>query len=117
MMLEGIAYNSISIGIKKIEASPIDNEDWPWKTGNEFIEFLAKKYTTHDLIAEAENMLSTVAQAGKLWVFADFLTEYTNLTDICEWDHAPKVRSLKSKLSQRMCDTLIVQALVPDRDE
>jgi hypothetical protein len=87
-MFKGITYNSISIGIEKIEVSPIDNEDWPWKTGNKFIEFLSKKYTTHNLIAEVENKLSTVAQAGKLSIFADFLTEYTNLTYICEWDDA-----------------------------
>ena len=50
-------------------------------------------------------------------VFANFLTEYTNLTDICEWDDTAKVRGFKSKQSQRMRDALMVQALVPGRDE
>jgi hypothetical protein len=53
-------------------------------------------------------MLSTVAQTGKLLVFANFLIKYTNLTYNYKWDDTTKVYGLESKLSWKRHNTLMV---------
>jgi hypothetical protein len=116
-MLAGMAYAAVMDGVNKVLQNPEDDATWPWKTGQDFITTLAKKYATHDIVADAENKLTDLAQKDKFAVFSDFLTEFANLTDICEWDEATKVREFKNKLSQRLRDAVMVQVVQPGRDD
>lgn len=116
-MLAGMAYAAVMNGVGKVLQNPEDDTTWPWKTGQDFITTLAKKYATHDIVADAENRLTELAQRDKFAVFSDFLTEFANLTDICEWNEAMKVREFKNKLSQRLRDAVMVQVIQPGRDD
>jgi hypothetical protein len=51
---------------------------------DEFMAYLAPKYATLDLAADAENKLRILAQKDDFAAFIGFLTEFANLTDICE---------------------------------
>lgn len=48
------------------------------------MDYLARKYATMDLAADAENKLRSLSQKDEFAAFTDFLTEYTNLTDVCD---------------------------------
>lgn len=109
-LLEGTAAGGVFAGIEKVTSNPTDSATWPWKTANEFMTHLARKHATLDLAADAENKLRTLAQKDDFAAFTDFLTEFTNLTDVCDWDGAARVRGFREKLSRRMREALNMQA-------
>ncbi|KAK4096787.1 hypothetical protein N658DRAFT_333028 [Parathielavia hyrcaniae] len=77
-LLTGSAATGVAKVIEKINASPDNDVDWPYKTGMALLSHLAGKYATMDLAAAAENKLTKIKQAGKYVNFIDFLTEFTN---------------------------------------
>lgn len=116
-LLEGTAATGVRTGIDKIMKNPTDPATWPWKTADEFMAHLERKYATLDLAADAENQLRKLAQKDEFAVFTDFLTEFTNLTDVCDWDGAARVRGFREKLSRRMREALNMQVNTPARDD
>ncbi|KAK4031488.1 hypothetical protein C8A01DRAFT_42065 [Parachaetomium inaequale] len=116
-MLEGNVYRAVLAGVSKIEEHPNNNQNWPWKIGTEFLAALATKYATHDIVADAENQLTKIAQKDEFAVFNDFLTEFTNLADTANWDNASKVRGFRAKLAPRLSNALTMQVVTPERDD
>jgi hypothetical protein len=55
-----------------------------WHSGTEFLAHLTKKFATFDLATDVEYKLRKLLQDGKYSIYTDFLTEFTNLTDICD---------------------------------
>ncbi|KAK3897148.1 hypothetical protein C8A05DRAFT_39307 [Staphylotrichum tortipilum] len=116
-LLEGTAAGGVFAGIEKITSNPTNPAAWRWKTADEFMTHLARKYATLDLAADAKNKIRTLAQKDDFAAFTDFLTEFTNLTDICEWDDAARVRGFREKLSRRMREALNMQVTTPARND
>jgi hypothetical protein len=81
----------------------------------EFLANLSKKFASCDLVANAENKLCKLAQKGKYLIFTDFLTEFTNLTDVCDWDDALRIRALKERISVDLKKLVACQVTKPDR--
>ncbi|KAK4148340.1 hypothetical protein C8A00DRAFT_39143, partial [Chaetomidium leptoderma] len=115
-LLEGAAADGVINGITKMSASD-DAADWQWATGVEFMEHLAKKYATLDLVADAELKLKELTQDGKFAAFNDFLTEFTNLADICDWDDVTRVRNLRDKMNDEMRTAFKYQFPLPAADD
>jgi len=116
-LLEGSAAAGVFTGVQKVTTSPDNSKDWPWKTATEFMNHLARKYATIDLAANAENRLRSLSQKDEFAAFTDFLTEYTNLTDVCDWDGTARVRGFRERLSRRMRDALNMQINTPERHD
>ncbi|KAK4232759.1 hypothetical protein C8A03DRAFT_39614, partial [Achaetomium macrosporum] len=116
-LLTGSAGDGVSHVIEKINANSNDDSKWPFKTGQEFMTHLAGKYATMDLEADAENKLRDLDQSGKFANFTDFLTQFVNLADICDWDAAARVRFLREKTSKEMRRAFAVQINVPAKDD
>ncbi|GAB1312038.1 hypothetical protein MFIFM68171_02248 [Madurella fahalii] len=98
-LLEGTAAGGVFAGIERVTSNSTDSATWPWKTANEFMTHLARKYATLDLAADAENKLRTLAQKDDFAAFTDFLTEFTNLTDPKDPD-AMDVDTIRANLTR-----------------
>ncbi|KAK4148542.1 hypothetical protein C8A00DRAFT_38881 [Chaetomidium leptoderma] len=81
------------------------------------MEHLAKKYATLDLVADAENKLRRLKQADEFRVFTDFLTEFVNLADICDWDSITRVRNFREKIASELTTMVSNQVNLPARDD
>ena len=60
-LLESSAAAGVFTGVQKVTMSPDNSEGWPWKTATEFMNYLARKYATIDLAANAENRLRSLS--------------------------------------------------------
>ncbi|KAH6632197.1 hypothetical protein F5144DRAFT_85647 [Chaetomium tenue] len=116
-LLEGSAATGVFTGVQKVTANPSDSATWPWETATDFMDHLARKYATMDLAADAENKLRSLSQKDEFAAFSDFLTEYTNLTDVCDWDGTARVRGFRERLSKRMREALNMQINTPERND
>ncbi|KAK4095679.1 hypothetical protein N658DRAFT_511863 [Parathielavia hyrcaniae] len=116
-LLTGSAATGVAKVIEKINASPNDDTNWPYKTGLGLLDHLAGKYATMDLAAAAENTLTDLKQAGRYANFIDFLTEFTTQTDIAGWDDASKVRGMKARLTEELTKAIAVQIPHPAKDD
>jgi hypothetical protein len=115
-LLEGSAAAGVFAGVQKVTENPDDPTAWMWKSASDFMNHLARKYATMDLAANAENKLRSLSQKDEFASFTDFLTEYTNLTDVCDWDSTARVRGFRERLSRRMREALNMQVTTPERD-
>jgi hypothetical protein len=84
--------------LEKIISNLENPATWCWQSGAEFLAHLAKKFTILNLTADVKNKLRKLAQEGKYSIFMDFLTEFTNFTDMCDWDYTSYVRALKERI-------------------
>lgn len=116
-LLEGSAAAGVFAGVQKVTANPSDSATWSWETATDFMDHLARKYATMDLAANAENKLRSLSQKDEFAAFTDFLTEYTNLTDVCDWDGTARVRGFRERLSKRMREALNMQINTPERND
>ena len=116
-LLEGTAADGVNGGLEKITSNLNNPVAWPWKTGEEFLAHLAKKFATLDLAADGENKIRKLAQKDEYAAFTDFITEFTNLTDVCDWDDTARVRALKEKISKDLKKLVACQVTQPDRDD
>ena len=103
--------------LEKITSNLENPAAWRWQSGTEFLAHLTKKFATLDLAADAENKLRKLVQEGKYSIFTDFLTEFTNLTDVCNWDDASHVRVLKERISVDLKKLVACQVTQPDRSD
>ena len=104
--MEGSAVAGVFVGVRKVTENPDNSTTWMWKSVSDFMNHLARKYATMDLAANAENKLRSLLQKDEFASFTDFLTEYTNLTDICDWDGTARVRGFRERLSRCMREAL-----------
>jgi hypothetical protein len=116
-LLEGSAATGVFKGVQKVTANPDNSDTWQWETAAAFMDHLARKYATMDLAANAENKLRSLSQKDEFAAFTDFLTEYTNLTDVCDWDGTARVRGFRERLSKRMREALNMQITTPERHD
>ncbi len=116
-LLKGTAAAGVHNGIVKVFMNPTDPTKWTWRTGQKLLEHLTSKYATLDMVAEAERKLRDLSQANEYARFTDFLTEFVNLTDICEWDNASRVRGMESRISGKLKRALATQLKTPEKDD
>jgi len=116
-LLKGAAATGASIGLAKVTSNPDDPTKWDWKTATDFFGFLARKYANVDVVALAELALAKLMQSKEFSRFNDFLTEFTNQSDVAGWDNTRRVREFKQKVSQKIRDGLNVQISNAPRDD
>src|SRR3981081_4635850 len=116
-LLEGTAALGVNDDLEKITSNLENPAAWRWQSGAEFVAHLARKFATLDLVADAENKLRKLAQEGKYSIFTDFLTEFTNLTDVYDWDDTPGLRALKERISVALKKLVACQVTQPDRSD
>ena len=114
--LKDVAYERMSTGLTLMLDNPDNADRWLWKTGEEFLEALDRKYITIDVAAKAEEDLELLQQEGKYKVFSDFFTEYESLCEQCNLDEAAKVRNLRAKVSEPIRDLLKTVVPQPERN-
>lgn len=117
-LLKGAAATGASLGVSRVLDNPDDPTKWDWKTLTEFMNFLARKYANIDVVAQAELALAKLTQSKEHSKFNDFLTEFTNLSDVAGWDNARRVREFRQKVSKQIREGLNVQIKgVPDLND
>lgn len=116
-LLDGRASQGIDSDLRKVLDSEDDDSNWPWKTGEEFLNSLDKKYNTVDVRGEARQKLHKLMQADDFAVYADFITEFLRLADRAGWDNEMKVYQVKHKVNGKIREAISVQATVPDDDD
>jgi hypothetical protein len=116
-LLEGTAALGVNDDLEKITSNLENPAAWHWQSGAEFLAHLAKQFATLDLAADAENKLRKLVQEGIYSIFTDFLTEITDLTYICNWDDASRVRELKERISVDRKKLVACQVTQPDRND
>jgi hypothetical protein len=114
-LLEGMAALGINDNLEKITSNLENPAVWRWHNGVEFLAYLAKKFATLDLVADADNKLRKLVQEGKYTIYTDFLLEFTNLTNVCNWDDASSVRALKERISVDLKKLVTCQVTQLDR--
>jgi hypothetical protein len=116
-LLEGTAALGVNDDLEKIMSNLENPAAWRWRSGVEFLTHLAKKFATLNLTADVENKLRKLAQEEKYSIFIDFLTEFTTLTDVCNWDNTSRVRVLKERISVDLKKVVACQVTQPDRND
>src|SRR5205807_1723519 len=75
-LLVGSATQRVLTSMDKVLAHPTNPTKWLWKSGNDFIDFLARKYANIDLVVEVEGKLYPLKIEGKYSRWEDFITKY-----------------------------------------
>lgn len=115
-LLGGDAFMSISTAIETIMENPNDDTKWSWKTGDELLKALDRKYMTLDIAAVAEQDITKLEQKEDYAKFSDFITMFESLCDQCSLDDSTKVRYLRRKVNRSIRDAIIKQPDLPGKD-
>lgn len=115
--LKDIAYERMANGLATILENLHDDSKWKWRTGEEFLAAMDRKYITIDIAAKAEQDLELLSQKGKWKVFSDFIAEFESLCEQCNLDDPAKVRYLRNKICPEVRDLVKSQIPQPERDD